>query len=202
VWIWTLFLLSLAAAAIYGLLFYDDVFSDIISFHDGTGLLAGPACALFLLICFFQMRFLWNIRGDLGLKETLYGAKGSLTVAGDLPEVRQYCLGALYESGSSIVSCLDVDDPTREERVEIIAATGLWPPQWMSFGPLQLISFRGEKITVHIQSAGGDTWNVTLESENMDPGVDEGSRANKRNMRTFIEAWTFFPNHSAGPDLQ
>ena len=198
--IWTLFIVSLALACFYGLLFYDDIFNDIISEHNGNGLLAGPTCALFLLICYSQMYFLWKIRGTRGLKDTLYGAEGSLVVNGHLAEVRQYCLGALYESGSKIVSCADRELAAGREWVEIVAATGFWPPQWMSFGPLQLISFRGEKITVHIKHDRDSAWKVAVRSDNMDPGVDEGSRANKRNVRKFVEAWAFFPDHPVYPE--
>ena len=74
------------------------------------------------------MWFLATIRGDKGLALTLYGADGEVTVAGTLPDVRQYCLAALFDSGGSVVSCVDKVDQADPECVEIEAATGIWPP--------------------------------------------------------------------------
>ncbi|OXM66775.1 hypothetical protein CF165_18500 [Amycolatopsis vastitatis] len=197
-WIWFFMIVFLAAAIVYGFFFADDVVSNFISFRDGTGFLAGPAFVLFLVLFSFQVRFLRKIWGDRGLKPSLYGACGSVTVTGELPEIRQYCLGALYEAGSTIVSCTDARDE-HGEHVEIVAATGIWPPQWLNTGPLQLVSFRGQKVVVQVRPAGEAEWNVSVWSDNMDPGVDEGHRANERNARSFVEAWTFFPGSAEEP---
>ncbi|MEU5263456.1 hypothetical protein [Amycolatopsis sp. NPDC021455] len=197
-WIWIFMIGFLAATIYYGCLFVDDVFGDLISSREGTGLLAGPAFALFLVLFSFQVRFLRKIWGDRGLTPSLYGASGSVTVSGELAEIRQYCLGALYEAGSTLVSCTEKWD-AGGEYVEIVAATGIWPPQGLNMGPLQLVSFRGQKVVVQVRPVGGTEWNVSIWSDNMDPGVDEGRRANKRNARSFVEAWTFFPGSAEDP---
>ena len=199
-WIWFFMIVFLAAAIVYGFFFADDVVSNFISFRDGTGFLAGPALVLFLLLFSFQVRFLRKIWGDRGLTQTLYGAGGSVTVTGELSEIRQYCLGALYEAGSTIVSCGEQQDKDGEY-VEIVAATGIWPPQWLNTGPLQLVSFRGQKVVVKVRRTGENEaeWNVSVWSDNVDPGVDEGHRANERNARSFVEAWTFFPGNAEEP---
>jgi hypothetical protein len=192
IWIWFFALVFLVAAGYYGVLLFDDVVSDVITSRNGTGFLAAPACILFATLCVFQLRFLTKIRGERGLAETLYGADGSVTVTGELAEIRQYCLGALYESGSTIVSCSEEQDE-KGQYLEIVAATGIWPPQWLNTGPLQLVSFRGQKVVVQVRQATGTEWDVSVRSDNMDPGVDEGHKANLRNARSFVEAWTFFP---------
>jgi len=197
-WIWFFMIVFLAAAVVYGFFFVDDVVDNFISFRDGTGFLAEPAFVLFLLLFSFQVRFLRKIWGDRGLTQTLYGAGGSVTVSGELAEIRQYCLGALYEAGSTIVSCTEERDADGEY-VEVVAATGIWPPQWLNTGPLQLVSFRGQKVVVRVRRAGETEWTVSVWSDNMDPGVDEGHRANERNARSFVEAWTFFPGGAEDP---
>ena len=202
-WIKVLFATSLILATFYGSLLYDDRFKDFIPFHSGNGIPAGLACAGFLAICFYQARFYLRIRGELGLGDTLYGAEGKIVTSGNLADVRQYCLGALYDIGSKLVSsveCIDADGCPRT--VQITAATGLWPPKWLSFGALQLVSFRGEKVTVLLSSIDGSRWSVHIRSDNMDPGVDEGSRSNARNVRAFIETWSFFPGNLVGTTRQ
>jgi hypothetical protein len=65
-----------------------------------------------------------------------------------------------------------------------------------------LISFRGQRIDVSIypEEEDKDLYRLVVTSDNVDPGVDEKSRSNKKNVRKFVEAWAFFPGHAVLAD--
>lgn len=164
--------------------------------RDGSGLVAGPSAIMFAWIAVTQGVYLRRINGSRALALRLYGSSGQVTVSGDQKEVVQYCLGVLHSIGCQIIECNEIAPQAPDEpMVKITASTGFFPPKWMSLGLLSLISFRGEKVVTTVETLKDGSCKIVIASENFDPGVDEGMRANQRNVQRFVEAWAFFPDH-------
>jgi hypothetical protein len=190
-----LFSSSLLAAVFYGSVVYDDFWGDIYSFRAGNGIPASLACALFVAICIVQGWYWTKTKTKEALDKTMYGASATTIVQGSHADVRQYCLGSLYELGSKIVSCRTCEPVGGCPRSTIEAATGVWPRlALLNKGFLKLMSFRGQKIAVTIQSLSDGATRVEITSDNENPGVDEGYRANRRNVQAFVDSWAFFPD--------
>jgi hypothetical protein len=189
-------IISLSVFGLLSMAYLGVFIADLKEWRDGSGLLAGPSALLFAGIFITQAVYLRRISGQRGLGPSLYASRGEVAVAGDIKDVAQYSLSILFNIGCRLVSCetTTTADPA-VSTVSIVASTGFFPPKWMDLGPLSLVSFRGERVTVSITGPHEGVCDVVVVSDNYDPGVDEGKRANQRNVRRFVESWAFSPEH-------